>query len=250
MLARLMPRSIRWRAVLGSVVAVAFLGTLLGSLTYLLVTEDAQGARMEILHARVEEVAAQIADVSPGDVDPLTSATLASNDSVFVRVQDSTGQLLAITPGLNVQAPLCNSGPLPDGGIDDLTMSINGTEAQFQRIYRRVSSAQNEYVICAAISDESIERSQSSVFLALLTILPLVTVGVGVLVWWAVGRTLRVVESLRSQAEELTTSDSELKVESTGDEVERLGSTLNDLLHRLHQQSQATRQFVLTRAMN
>ena len=100
-------------------------------------------------------------------------------------------------------------------------------------------------VVCAILSEEPVQRAQTAVIIARAIVLPLVVAGVCIAVWLAVGRALRSVDDLRTQAERLAeTDDRLLRVQETGDEVELLGTTLNNLLESLHHKSRSTRQFI------
>jgi signal transduction histidine kinase len=94
-------------------------------------------------------------------------------------------------------------------------------------------------------SDQVIGQAQEAVLRTLLIALPLLVLGVGIVGWVSLGRALRAVDDMTSQAEAMqSTADGELRVRRTGDEIERLGHTFNALLTRLHHQTRATRQFV------
>jgi signal transduction histidine kinase len=75
---------------------------------------------------------------------------------------------------------------------------------------------------------------------------PILVVLVAVLTFWLVGRALRPVEALRARAAVITAADqrARLPVVATGDEVERLARTLNEMLSRLEVSAQAQRRFV------
>lgn len=108
-----------------------------------------------------------------------------------------------------------------------------------------ILAASTEKLRDQVVVDAQVRHAQSAVLLALVIVLPLVIGGVCLAVWLSVGRALRAVDDLTTQAKELQTgTDRTLVVQSTGDEVERLGRTLNDLLEHLDQQTQSTRQFV------
>ncbi len=67
-----------------------------------------------------------------------------------------------------------------------------------------------------------------------------------VLIWWVVGRALRPVERMRRSVEDLDDGALRTRVElpGTGDELDRLGRTLNDLLTRLDRAVGRERRFV------
>jgi signal transduction histidine kinase len=219
-----MPRSVRGRAVLGAVTAILVFGAALGTATYVLVSRIAYSSLEEVVRAQVEDVEGQLSDEDIGTVD-LEATEISS--PVVVQVVSASGEILASTPRVPSDTHLCDR---PDGYLTVVT-AATGPQGPVQ--------------VCAAASLQSVEKIQEGVLLVLAIVLPMVVAGVGVAVWLAVGRALGSVEHLREQAERMTSvDDGVLEVQPTGDEVENLGHTLNDLIDRLHAQTRATRQFV------
>jgi two-component system OmpR family sensor kinase len=74
----------------------------------------------------------------------------------------------------------------------------------------------------------------------------LALVGTTILAWLIAGAALRPVERMRAEASEIATSDvpRRLSVPTSGDEIERLGTTLNAMLDRLEQALERERRFV------
>jgi signal transduction histidine kinase len=68
----------------------------------------------------------------------------------------------------------------------------------------------------------------------------------GCLVWFVVGRALRPVDEMRRTVDALDDRDLQTRIDSprTGDELERLADTLNDLLSRLEQAVDREHQFI------
>ncbi len=199
-------------------------GSLLGAAAYLLTTRLAYSNLEAVVETRVREVRAQVAGLG-GSAISLVGAEVAS--PVAVQVVGAQGRVLAQTPGVPDGVLLCER---PDG---------------YLTIERVAAAPTGEVTICAASSLKPVERAQAAVLTALGIMLPVALVGVGVAVWITVGRALQSVDDLRRQAEAMTSvDDGSLVVQDTGDEVEELGTTLNDLIARLRAQSRATRQFV------
>ena len=75
---------------------------------------------------------------------------------------------------------------------------------------------------------------------------PLLILVVGLVTWIATGRTLRPIETIRTEVEALSsqTLDQRLAVPATGDEVARLAETMNGLLARLEAASLRQQEFV------
>jgi signal transduction histidine kinase len=199
-------------------------GVALGAAAYVLVSRIAYSSLDQVVSARVSEVQDQLVSSEAGTFD-LEAVEVTS--PVAVEVVDETGEVLASTPGLPVGQNLCAR---PDGYLT--VVESTWTDA-------------GPVTTCAAASLRPVENVQTGVMLVLLIVLPLVLLAVGIAVWLAVGRALGSVEHLREQAEQMTgVDDGVLTLQPTGDEIEQLGRTLNDLIERLHAQSKATRQFV------
>jgi signal transduction histidine kinase len=75
---------------------------------------------------------------------------------------------------------------------------------------------------------------------------PLLILLVGVVTWTATGRTLRPIERIRTEVEELSsqTLDRRVPVPNTHDEIARLAQTMNGMLARLEAASARQREFV------
>ncbi len=225
---RLMPRGIRSRAVIVAVTATLLIGLVLGAASFALVSKVTLSSLHEIVDAHLDDVAAQLAEPDAPAGSNLALEAVEASSPVFVRVTSADGAMIAETPGTPAGTDLCSG----DSSRVQVSRTVN-------------SPSLGEVTICGATSKEPARQAERDVLILLAFVIPLAAAGVAIAVWIAVGRALRSVEGLRRQAEAMTsTSDGALDVEKTGDEVELLGDTLNDLLSRLHAQSRATQQFI------
>lgn len=80
----------------------------------------------------------------------------------------------------------------------------------------------------------------------LLAIVPLGVAVLGLVVWRSVGRALRPVESMRREAEAITSDHLHrpLRIPAGSDEIPRLAITLNEMLDRIDASPRLQRQFV------
>lgn len=242
---RVLPASVRGKAVLATAIAMTVFGLAISMGSYVLVSQVARNSAQEVLASRVAEISLQLRDRANEADDPVDLGIVEQSNPVFLQVMDAQGATIDTTPGLNADIRLCPAQIPTSTTEDTLTVPINGLETTFLRAVSPVQTDAGTLGVCAVINDESVERARSAVLLALLIVLPLVIGSVCVAVWLAVGRALRAVDDLRTQAEQMDRdSETELVVQPTGDEVERLGRTLNDLLADLHQHSAMTRRFV------
>lgn len=225
---RVMPRGIRARAVLVAVSATLIVGLALGAASFILVTKVTLSSVHEIVSSHLDDVTAQLEEPGNGTGTNIVLEVFEASSPVFVRVVNPDGSTLAETPGTPPGLDLCS-----------------GDSSRVQEATTIHTSALGTVTLCAAASKDRVREAERDVLIVLLLIIPLAIAGVAISVWLAVGRALRSVESLRRQAESMTsTSDGSLDVETTGDEIESLGDTLNDLLTRLHTQSRSMRQFI------
>ncbi len=90
------------------------------------------------------------------------------------------------------------------------------------------------------------ERTLEAVDTALLIALPALLALVAATTWWLVGRSLRPVERMRLEVEQITARnlDSRVQEPSTKDEIGRLAHTLNSMLERLQRSAERQRRFV------
>jgi signal transduction histidine kinase len=113
-------------------------------------------------------------------------------------------------------------------------------------LLRRVERPEGEAVVLVATSTDDVREVLGDLRRALLVVVPLATLALVAVVWWLVGRTLRPVEGIRREVAELELDDLDhrVPVRGTGDEIDRLATTMNDMLTRLDDASQRQRRFV------
>lgn len=239
------PRSVRGKAVLGSGLAIAVFGAIIGLASYLVVTQSATASVLAAIDTRISEVSEQLSEQAPTDSRAIDLDPPTGVDPAYLQVTGPDGDIVAGTPGLGADAVLCPT-PLPVTPVQDqVTLNVSGAARTFLRVVSPVTVGSTTFTVCAISSTEPITKAQDAVLIALLVAFPLLVLAVCVVVWLAVGRALRAVEDMRAQADAMqSTADGLLNIPDTGDEVEDLGHTLNGLLGRLRQQTRATRQFV------
>ena len=238
----LTPKSLRGRAVAGAVLAMFAFTVALGAVMLLLVARTERASLVEILQTRADDVQALVAGPDFAvEADSILNV-VEPETPVLVQVVAANSAVIASTPGLPPTVDLCGSGS-PGAEPETVDLDLGTGPTQVLRVVRDVPDGGVAERVCAVASTEPIRTLQRTILVVLLAVLPIVLLGVGVAVWAAVREALRSVDGLRRQAETMTTSGS-LEVAATGDEIEQLGRTLNDLLDRLHAQQRATRQFV------
>ena len=128
------------------------------------------------------------------------------------------------------------------------TSLTTGADNELFRILavRLPSSSSCRAVLVVASSLDDVRDSVGELFLLLLIAGPVALVAAGIGGWWLARRALRPVSLMTREAEELSVSrlDERIEVPQTSDELQRLASTLNDLLDRLQGLLQEKRRFV------
>ncbi|KQW43955.1 hypothetical protein ASC77_21410 [Nocardioides sp. Root1257] len=188
---------------------------------------------------QAETVAAAMAD---GAAPDSAVQTPAGGESVLIQVLDADGTVLAASHSLEGEPALVDAA-----GVTEPTRHVlSGLDGEEDRYLVVVAPASDGRSVLAAQSLETVDNATRSTIGLLAVGDPLLVLLVALLTYVLVGRALRPVESLRAQAAEVTAADlsARLPVPTTGDEVERLSVTLNEMLARLERSADAQRRFV------
>lgn len=226
-------RGIRFRIAAFATLTVAVVllctGLLLVIVQQRLMTDNLD----ELLQTQSENIEKMLLDGSM----PRVLEQQGADDAVAQVVFAGT-TVLANTQNLSGQRPL----KAPDGDITHRTMVIPIDESRYRLLSRRVG----DVVIHTGIPIDDIEQASDALRTGLAYAIPGVTLLLGLLIWWLVGRTLRPVESIRSQVAEISGSNLERRVPvpSTDDEIARLARTMNEMLERVQLSAERQQRFV------
>jgi signal transduction histidine kinase len=119
---------------------------------------------------------------------------------------------------------------------DDAFLAIARQREIFGQTYKIVVTRTLEVV-----------RESSQIVIGLLVIgIPLLLVVVGIVTWRVVGRSLAPVEAIRSEVETISSEelDRRVPVPASKDEINRLATTMNQMLERLEEGQLRQRRFV------
>jgi signal transduction histidine kinase len=149
--------------------------------------------------------------------------------------------LMVLQPPLTDVLQRVEATPVEGVRAESALESDNVVAAQ-----RTVALSDGDYRVVAISPLAEVSQSINAVVRALVIATPILTLFVGALCWFAVDRTLRPVDEVRRRAEAISYAnlDERLPVPTTGDEIERLTRTLNDMLHRLAAALRRQREFV------
>lgn len=238
-------RSIRARSVVSAGVIV-LLGAALMSVVALVAIRGAASRSIDdALATTASDVAAQLVDNPPTAGATIELPQIDARNPTLVQVVDATGAPVATTPGVSSNVTLCDEVDVRSSKVQTVDLSYPQVSGTYRVLAVPVTVSGNRYTICAARSDEQAEATLRAAFVALALVVPTITLLVCLLVARQVGRALTSVADLTDEAERLGSLDNgRLGVPDTGDEVEALALTLNQLLDRLHEQSRTTQRFI------
>jgi len=116
----------------------------------------------------------------------------------------------------------------------------------YRLLFRPVTSPSGSAVLVVGENTDELDDSVRTLTVLLATVIPLVVLVLGAVVWWLVGRTLRPVEDIRRQVSsiELDQLDERVPVPGADDEISRLATTMNAMLDRLDDAADRQRRFV------
>lgn len=187
----------------------------------------------EILQTQSENIER---DLNQGSI-PRVIEQQGSDDAVAQVVFANT-TVVASTANMSGQRPIAS----PDGAVERRTMVLPIDESKYRLLSRRVG----DVVIHTGTPIDDIEEATDALRTGLAYAIPAVTMLLGVLIWFLVGRTLRPVEAIRAQVAEISGSslDRRVPVPPTGDEVARLAHTMNEMLARVQSSAERQQRFV------
>jgi signal transduction histidine kinase len=196
-----------------------------------------------------------------GNLDDMLRAQAARGARILARGDGSAG--LAALQGDDLVVQLNRDGAvvyesenlttrralaeLPAGDAShESTRSIPGHDEELRILSRRVRTIDGVFVLHVAAGTDDIHESTRALTLSLPVAIPLVVAFLAALIWWLVGRTLRPVESIRTNVAEISGTDlmRRVPVPDGDDEVARLARTMNAMLDRVAEARARQEQFV------
>jgi signal transduction histidine kinase len=230
-------RSVRVRVTLLTTVVV---GLALGAGGFALV--HAVQSRLEsATRDRVEQLAEQAQMQLAGGMSPADVVQMVSNASY-------SGTFLQLySPGMgvigwNAQSPVA----VPFAGRPNQLMVVGQAASPMQFDVRVIQSKNGPITAVAFAPLDDVRRSVSTLATALWFVIPALVVLVALASWFLVGRALRPVERLRREMLDISHSTLHRRIPEpgSGDEVDRLAHTMNEMLDRLESSAASQRRFV------
>ncbi len=118
--------------------------------------------------------------------------------------------------------------------------------AAFVEIFLEDQQVDEQFFVVVARSYAPADRTVAGVRNGLLVGVPLVVAMVAALAWWLTGRSLRPVDQMRRDVDEISSTDLARRVSEpmSNDEISALATTMNRMLGRLEGAQKAQEQFV------
>jgi signal transduction histidine kinase len=177
-----------------------------------------------------------------------TSAVLpdelaAGSNEGFAQVVGLDGEVVLATQSLSGR-PALNFELVPGSGGTFRTIEVPEVDDDMFRVLsHRVDGSG---VLHVGVTYDVVAESTATLVNSLAWIIPVLVVALGALVWWLVGGTLRPVEEMRVEVSEIGATDLGRRVPQPGtnDEVDRLATTMNEMLERLESSIGRQQRFV------
>jgi len=233
---------IRARLTLVSAALMAVVLAASGGFLYFRLRADLLEAVDAGLRSRTEALQANLegSDTTLGE-----GGGLAEPSDAFAQVLGPDGEVIQSSPGLGTGPILTGADVTGLGGPRFFERDVVTVEEPVPaRLLAVPSSDGRVLVVGASLEDQHEALARLGILLAVGGPLALILAsGVG---WVVAGAALRPVERMRAEAAAISASEPgrRLPPSGTGDEVDRLGKTLNEMLERLEQALQRERRFV------
>lgn len=238
--------SLRLRVTLAFAAVMTIVLGATGTFVYLRFGAELDNAIDNGLRSRAGDVAALVKEADSGLSEgrsPLAGRAenfaeiLTRNGTVLDATLQLRGRVLLTAPELRRAARgpiLLNRGPLP------------GLRGHSRLLATPISSGGRRVMVVVGTSTEPLMESRADLLQLLLLGGPIALLLASIAAYGVATAALRPVEAMRSRAAEISTAapDQRLPVPQTGDEVARLGSTLNAMLERLGDALAHERRFV------
>jgi signal transduction histidine kinase len=234
---------LRVRLTLSFAVGLSAVLAGLGVFVYSSVGRDLMAAVDLGLRGRVQALTGQIEARGSGPI--VSAGPLIDADEAFAQVVDANGRLIQANAALS-SSPLLP--PTAFASIEEPTFFVRTIpDADPIRVLVVPMTRSGEKVFLVAGATLGDRRDAlHRVVVAFALGGPVVLVLMSGACWLIVGAALRPVERMRQEADAVSATEPQrrLPVPGTGDELARLGTTLNSMLDRLQQALERERRFV------
>jgi signal transduction histidine kinase len=224
--------------VTASAVGATAIGLAVLAIAVVVLFRQAQTDRLRVAaEAEATRVAASLA---AGRTPLLQPPRLGDQLQLLVQVLDDSG-FVVLSNLVDVPAPAA-----PSATVRSLDRQFRQLDEGQIATSRRVETPDGDRTVVVASPLARVARSVELLRETLVLGSPFLLLLVGLVAWIAVGRALSPIERLRAEASDISsrTLDRRLEEPATGDEVDRLARTMNQLLDRVEEASRRQHRFV------
>ena len=237
---------VRKRATLTAVTVVALALMTGGVLLLVLLQASLISTTETVARNKAADVAALI--ISQDVSEAAQSMADTARSGQFVQIISPQGAVVASSQRSIRTTPLSDSRPGPGKTMVDSVSSLQsiGDTDSFLIVASGVRTEMGTYTVVVASTVQVQKDLVNTVAWFLLGATPLLLLVVGSAVWYLVGRSLRQVERIRDQVDQIDASrlSERVGVPATGDEIHRLALTMNTMLDKLQASDREQRRFV------
>ncbi len=189
----------------------------------------------------------QAADIAATATDSSSPRVPSNVGTALVQITDASGAVIESSVSIDGEPLAFPVTPSrPGQPLETRAVEVSALDQAPYLVAAVTTEGVTPYHVYVGLPLTEANRSTAELATTLAVGAPLLALAFAVLIWVMAGRALRPVETLRRQAADIPLTDlhRRLIVPETGDELERLGSTLNNLLDRLDRSLSRQRQFV------
>ncbi|WP_181036525.1 HAMP domain-containing sensor histidine kinase [Arthrobacter sp. B1805] len=227
-------------AVLTMTVVLALAGIVLLSVLRSSLLDNARELALQRRDTVVEQIRENDSEDLAGDIQgsgTQVTQILAADGTVLATTDESLSDVLydggPLAPGQSYESD--RAGLIGIVDFDDYLVTAQG-----------VATPNGDVVVVVGVPTAIERDAVSTVGWFLIGGVPVLLALAGGLIWFLVGRALRPVERIRATVAGISHQhlDERVEVPPTGDEIERLAATMNDMLARLETADAAQRRFI------
>lgn len=168
-------------------------------------------------------------------------------DDGLTQVIDSSGSVVAATDNLDGEPPISDLRPDGDDPESEIVSGLPiGEGGRFVVVATSIATDNGTFTILSSATLGETDETVRAMSVALALGIPILVALVAIVTRALVGRALLPVERMSREASEITEQDLHRRLvePGTGDEVDRLAGTLNEMLGRLDAANSRQRRFV------
>lgn len=174
---------------------------------------------------------------------PPAGLAVSDEEDLVIQVLDADGDVVTASGNVEGEAAVLDLEP---GESREVGSTPVDDDSSFLFVATRADAPDGSFTVVVGRSTELVRDSTGLVVSVLIAGLPVLVLLVGVTTWRTVGRTLRPVEEIRREVDEISGTELHRRVpgSATDDEIARLANTMNRMLDRLQSSADRQRRFI------